>query len=313
MNHHEELELLVELAHAGNMRRAAGALGISQSTLSDCITRLEASYGALLFERDRRGSTPTVYGKVVISAAEQALRLMGEARREIGLIKGSARGRLAIGFDPALSDPFLSEAIARGLRRYPSLRYRLQSFDSSTLVREVREKRIDFFFGITPDVPTGGLELIELAVLKGVPFVRRGHPLASATKPTLREIMGFPVVQGPGPRWFVRRMTDEPRLDVGYADLRRNAAVVVNDFGVVRSIVRQTDAVGFAVAPMLQGEFERSAFALIELPEAQQTLFRVSVLIGTLEHRNLPPSARGLIDEVRAVVRSYVNGDTLAA
>lgn len=305
MNHREELELLVELAHVGNMRRAADALGISQSTLSDFITRLETLYGAVLFERDRRGSRPTVYGKVVVSSAVQALRAMDEAHREIGLIKDSAGGRLAVGYEPGLGEPFLTEAIARGLRRYPSLRYRLQASSSSALVQEVRDKHIDFFLGLRPDVPTDGLELIDLGTVNGVPFVRRDHVLAGAISSTLREIMRFPVVQGPGPRWFIRRIANELQLGDGTTDFRGNAAVVVNDFSVVRAIVRNTDAVGFAIAAMLQGDTERNEFAPIRLPDSQQALLNVPLLIGTLENRSLPPSARVLINEVREVVRAF--------
>ncbi|MEX2482802.1 MAG: LysR family transcriptional regulator [Gammaproteobacteria bacterium] len=305
MNHREELEALVELAQAGNMRQAADTLGISQSTLSECITRLEAVYGAALFERDRRGSHPTVYGKVVVNAAGHALRVMREAQREIGLIKGSASGRLAIGAEPGLIEPYLTTAIVRGLARYPDLRYRLLALDSSTLVQEVRDKRIEFFLGVRPDGPTGGLVLSEIAQSGSVPFVRSGHPLTTAKRLTLGEIMRYPVVQGPGPRWFVRRIADELELEIGSGTRRGRAAVVVNDFGVVRALVRQSDAVGFALAAMLQGEFERHAFVPLEVPREQAALLRFPLLIGTLANRALPPAAHALIEEIKQVVSEF--------
>lgn len=307
MNHRDELEALVELARIGNMRQSADALGISQSTLSDCITRLETAYGALLFERDRRGSRPTVYGKVVVSAAEQALRVIGEAQREIGLIKGSESGRLAVGAEPGLIEPFLTDAIVRGLARYPNLSYRLQALDSSTLVHEVREKHIDFMLGVTPDGPTGGLTMDAVGEVAAVPFVRRDHPLAARTDLSLQEILRFPVVQGPGPRWFSRRIGEELRQESGGREAGGSVAVVVNDFGVVRAIVRQTDAVGFAIAAMLLDEFERRAFVALALPPQQQALLRFTVLIGTLDNRNLPPAANALIEELRGVIGTYAD------
>ena len=304
MNHREELEALTELAYVGNMRRAAEALGISQSTLSDVITRMEAAYGAPLFERDRRGSHPTVYGKVVIEAAAQALRLMDEAHREIGLIKGSAGGRLAIGAEAGLIEPYLTEAIARGLRRYPSLRFRLQALDSSSLVHELREKRIDFFLAVRPDVPTAGLALREVGVIHAVPFVRPGHPLAGPGCHTLARIMTFPIVQGPGPRWFIRRIGEELGNEAGDA-ARRDAAVVVNDFGVVRAIVRETDAVGFATSAMLHAEVASGAFVSLRVPDAQAALMELPMLVGTLVDRSLPPAAQELIADLEEVARRY--------
>ena len=302
MNHREELGALVELARSGNLRRAAEALGISQSTLSECVTRLEASYGAALFTRDRRGSKPTLYGELVVNAAEQALRVLGEAHREIGLIKGSASGRLAIGAEPGLIEPFLTEAIVRGLERFPGLRYRLQALDSTSLVQELRARRIEFFLGVRPDVPTGGLELIELGELVAVPFVRRSHPLAGGVNLGLGEILRFPIVQGPGPRWFVRKIADEIRQDAGAGDSQLNATVIVNDFGVVRAIVRQTDAVGFAASAMLQGEAERGAFVALNLSGRHQALLRLPMVIGMHGRRSLPPAAVALIEELRAVI-----------
>jgi len=305
MNHREELEALVQLANSGNMRQAADALGVSQSTLSDCITRLEAAYGAALFERDRRGSRPTVYGRVVVDAARQALRVLGEAAREIGLIRGSETGRLAIGAEPGFIEPFLTDAIVRGLARYPNLRYRLQANDSSTLAQEVRDKRIEFFLGVTPDVPTGGLAITPLGELSAVPFVRRGHPLAARRDLTLQEIMRHPVVQGPGPRWLSRRIADALRDGSGQREVRATVAVVVNDFGVVRAIVRQTDCVGFGVAPMLAGEFERGAFVPLAVPAEQQAALALPLLVGTLDKRSLPPAAAALIAELRSVIEAY--------
>ena len=303
MNHREELEALTELAYAGNMRRAAEALGISQSTLSDVVTRMETAYGAPLFERDRRGSHPTVYGRVVIEAAAQALRLMDEAHREIGLIKGSAIGRLAIGAEAGLIEPYLTEAIASGLRRYPSLRFRLQALDSSTLAQELREKRIDFFFGVRPDVPTAGLQLREIGMIHALPFVRPGHPLATGSH-SLARIMAHPIVQGPGPRWFIRRIGEELRNEAGN-DARRDAAVIVNDFGVVRAIVRETDAVGFATSAMLHAEVASGAFVPLRVPAAQARLLVLPMLIGTLVDRALPPAALELITDLEEVVKRY--------
>ena len=304
MNHREELEALTELAYAGNMRRAAEALGISQSTLSDVITRMEAAYGAPLFERDRRGSHPTVYGRVVIDAAAQALRLMDEAHREIGLIKGSAIGRLAIGAEAGLIEPYLTEAIVSGMRRYPSLRFRLQAQDSSSLAQELRDKRIDFFFGVRPDVPTAGLELREIGLIHAQPFVRPGHPLANGRPHGLASIMAYPIVQGPGPRWFIRRIGEELRNEVE-AGARRDAAVIVNDFGVVRAIVRETDAVGFATSALLYAEVSSGAFVPLRLPVAQARLLVLPMLIGTLVDRTLPPAALELIADLEAVVKRY--------
>ncbi len=306
MNHREELAALTELALTGNMRRAAETLGMSQSTLSDVIARLETAYGAPLFERDRRGSHPTVYGRVVVDAAMQALRLLDEAYREIGLIRGSARGRLAIGAEAGIIEPYLTEAIARGIERYPDLRFRLQAQASEALVVELREKRIDFFLGVQPDVPTAGVLLRELGPIHAVPFVRPGHPLDDGREHSLAHILTQPIVQGPSPRWFVRRLAEELRVEAGTA-ARADATVIVNDFGVVRAIVRETDAVGFTTAAMLRAEMAGGAFVPVRVPPHQAALLALPVLLGTLVDRALPPAAQALIKDLEGVVKRYAS------
>jgi DNA-binding transcriptional LysR family regulator len=303
MNHQAELEALVELARTGNMRRAADSLGVSQSTLSEALIRIEAAYGAPLFERDRRGSRPTVYGTVVVEAAERALVALREARREIGLIKGAERGRLAIGAEPGFVEPFLAPVIAQGLARNPALRYRVQAADSSSLVTDLREKRIDFFFGVQPDIATRGVSLREIGRTQAVPFVRAGHPLAGERGVTLATLTRHPLVQGPGPRWLVRKIAEELRRELGRQDFQAlQAAVVVHDFGVLRSLVRRSDAVAFASAEMLSDEIARGDFVCLELPAPQRDLMGLSMFIGTLDGRSLPPSALALIAALERAV-----------
>jgi|GEM_PF-2968928 DNA-binding transcriptional LysR family regulator len=303
MDHREELELLVELARSGNMRKAAERLSISQSTLSDAVTRLETNYGAELFERGRRGSAPTVYGSVVVSAAARALSIMDEAQREIGLIRGSESGRLVISSESGLIEPFLVPAIARGLRHYPKLRFRIHATNSTASIREVRDKRIDFFFGIPPDGDTRGLTLRELGVAGIVTFVRPGHPLAGSGPHRLREIMQYPVVHGPAPRWLVKRLGELLVLgEEGEPPALGDASVIVNDFSAVRAVVRQTDTVGVAVSSILSADFAAGMFAEIETPDEEKRLLQIPLIIGTAEDRALPPAALTLIRDLEDVV-----------
>ena len=139
-----------------------------------------------------------------------------------------------------------------------------------------------------------------------LPFVRPDHPLATTGERSLSRIMAYPIVQGPGPRWAIRRIAEELRNESGNTDpALRDAAVIVNDFGVIRAIVRETDAVGFATAAMLHAEAASGAFVPLRLPEAQAGVLQFPLLIGTLSDRALPPAAQLLIAELEVVVASY--------
>jgi DNA-binding transcriptional LysR family regulator len=302
VDHREELEVLVETARAGNMRRAAERLGLPQSTLSEVISRLETSYGAPLFLRDRRGTRPTAYGEVVTEAAERALRVLVAARREVGLIKGAECGRLAIGGEPALIGAYLATAIARGLNRFPKLRFRLHPADASGAIRELRERQVDLVFGLPPDGATEGLSVREVGDAHVIPFCRPDHPLAGAGSTELGEVLSFPIAQGAAPRWYLNRMVETLRQSAGRGTLR-NAAVIVGDYWAVRTIVRDSDAVGFFPLATLEEDLARGTLSRIELQPQQQELLRVPLIIATLEDRALPPSATTLIGELEQVIR----------
>jgi DNA-binding transcriptional LysR family regulator len=48
-------------------------------------------------------------------------------------------------------------AIARVPKARPKLRFRVHTAESSDLVKELRDKRVDLFVGIKPDGPPDGL------------------------------------------------------------------------------------------------------------------------------------------------------------
>ena len=87
--------------------------------------------------------------------------------------------------------------------------------------------------------------------------------------------------------------------------------MIVNDFGVVRAIVRETDAVGFATTAMLHAEVANGAFVPLRVPAAQARLLVLPMLIGTLADRALPPAALELIADLEGVVTRYAELEDL--
>ena len=68
------LEYIIEIANMHSISRAAENLFITQSTLSQYLSRLEAELGVSLFERRRNEMTLTPAGKLYVNACEQMLQ-----------------------------------------------------------------------------------------------------------------------------------------------------------------------------------------------------------------------------------------------
>ena len=68
-----ELNYLVTLGRISSIHRAAALHGISQPALSKTLRELESILGFKIFERSRRGVTPTKLGEIVIAQAVQMI------------------------------------------------------------------------------------------------------------------------------------------------------------------------------------------------------------------------------------------------
>ncbi|WP_190140799.1 LysR family transcriptional regulator, partial [Streptomyces longispororuber] len=80
-----ELRVVVAVEQARSFSGAAAALGLTQSAVSHSVRGTERKIGAVLFDRGRRGATPTPAGERAAAHARRVLRLLetlaAEARR----------------------------------------------------------------------------------------------------------------------------------------------------------------------------------------------------------------------------------------
>ncbi|MFC3551876.1 LysR family transcriptional regulator [Lysobacter cavernae] len=91
----DDLRLLQAIAERGSLGGAAKQLGVDHSSAFRRLASLEARVGARLFERARRGYTPTPTGEVAIAAAARIgeeldtldRRLLGEDLRLSGKVR----------------------------------------------------------------------------------------------------------------------------------------------------------------------------------------------------------------------------------
>ncbi|MEW2389547.1 LysR family transcriptional regulator [Streptomyces venezuelae] len=84
-----ELRILVAVDRERGFSAAAQALGLTQSAVSHSIRGTERKVGAVLFERGRKGATPTPAGAAAAAHARRVLRLLDTLVAEA---RGAARG-----------------------------------------------------------------------------------------------------------------------------------------------------------------------------------------------------------------------------
>ena len=99
----KQLAYFVRVAELGSFTRASQALDVAQPALSRQVRLLEVELRQSLLIRNGRGATPTEAGRLLLEHGRGILHQVERAREELGRVRGSLAGRVAIGLPPSLA------------------------------------------------------------------------------------------------------------------------------------------------------------------------------------------------------------------
>ncbi len=99
----KQLEYFVRVAELGSFTRAAVALNIAQPALSRQVRLLEVELRQNLLIRNGRGALPTEAGKLLLAHGRGILHQVERAYEELGRVRGSLAGRVAVGLPTSLA------------------------------------------------------------------------------------------------------------------------------------------------------------------------------------------------------------------
>ncbi len=170
--HHAQLRAFHAVATEGSFTRAAGALHLTQPTLSDQVKALESRYSIRLFERRGRGVELTELGRRVYAVSQRLFAAQVEIEQLVNAARELTSGQLRVGADaPYLVLPLL--AVFK--RRYPGITLNLTFGNSEQLRAGLLGRRCDVV--VLPEVePEPRLHTLALGPDRLVVFVDRGHP-----------------------------------------------------------------------------------------------------------------------------------------
>lgn len=99
----KQLEYFVRVAELGSFTRASVALNVAQPALSRQVRLLEVELHQTLLTRNGRGALPTEAGKLLLAHGRGILHQIERAREELGRVRGSLAGRVAVGLPTSLA------------------------------------------------------------------------------------------------------------------------------------------------------------------------------------------------------------------
>lgn len=138
------IQLLAVSEHL-SFRRAALALGVSQSSVSTRIRRLEEDLDILIFERHPRGVKLTDVGRAFIAEVGQGIDRLEHAVKIAGTLARGEKGslRISLHMPPGV---FLGNLFRCQARTYPSVEIEVMEHAAHEAVRLIREGRVDLAF-----------------------------------------------------------------------------------------------------------------------------------------------------------------------
>ena len=132
-----------------------------------------------------------------------------------------------------------------------------------------------------------------------VGLCRPGHPFLQRRAVEVRDLPEFPIVAPRAPHWILEVI--QQRAGIERNELQRPPNVLIaSDFGVIRQIVKSTDATSSVFPDMVRDEVARGELATFRV---QGVLPKTPVSIGYLAERSLPPLAQAFVSEIQAEIR----------
>src|SRR3954470_8566465 len=141
-----DVHVLMAVVQTGSMSKAAALLNTGQSAISRSIADLEQAFGVRLLDRDRRGVTPTEYGRALLEGGTAVFDDLRQTVTNIEFLADPTVGTVRVGCTPFLAATFVSAVVDRLSRRYPRIVFRLVTATSAhagTLHRELTDRNVD--------------------------------------------------------------------------------------------------------------------------------------------------------------------------
>jgi DNA-binding transcriptional LysR family regulator len=257
-----KLEIFALVVESGSFSAAAERLLMTQPAVSQHIQDLEASLGAKLFTRGRRGVRLTSAGEKLHNYTRSILRMVAEAESAVTDVTQLASGQISVAATPGVSVYRLPDWIQGFRAQYPNLSVSVQTSITPQIVADLRERQIDL--GLIEGELDGNdwtrLGVLELEVDEQFVIVGPRHPWWDRARVTCDDLNGQ--------NFIMRQRNSQTRiwLDDRLAAARIQAQVAA-EFDNVESIKRAVaKGMGIAILPKYAVTSELEIGVLHALP-----------------------------------------------
>lgn len=175
----KQLEAFVQVAEGGSFSKAAKELFLTQPTISSHISSLERELNARLFVRNTKEVSLSEDGIKLYKYAKQMLDLQREIEVTFGMDEEGESHTVTIAASTIPAQYLLPEVLTRFSERYPQEQIRIQETDSSKVVMQIVDHRVDIGFTGT---------VLEKKHCKYIPFYKDELVIITPNTPKYQEL-----------------------------------------------------------------------------------------------------------------------------
>lgn len=259
----KQLEVFLAVAESGSFSRGAEASYLTQSTVSQHISALEAELEMRLLDRTPRGAQLTEAGKLLFLHAQRIAQELRETRSAIARFKGIEDVSLTVGASSIPGIYLLPRLLPALRRQYPGLRLTVCQGDSREITDRVIREEIEMgvvgsrFASDAVDFTPVGSDRIILVAGKGHPWF--GQPVVPLD--ALRS-QGF-IIREPGSG--TGRAVDAALAAVGIGPGDLQVVVRLGSNEAIKIAVAAGLGISFVPAISVRRELEQGELRAVEI------------------------------------------------
>lgn len=239
----QQMEYIVAVDKYRHFARAAESCGVSQSTLSSLVQKLELELDVSIFDRSCHPVRPTAIGSEIISRAGKVLFNAAQVRELVAARKGESVGHVSMGMTSTVA-PYLLPKMLRYLSvNHPDIELHVEEARTAGIISQLERGELDVALLATP---LDNDELLEIPLYRErlMAYVSPGEPIYGDKE--LRT--GFLPVEGV---WVLREGYCPNRGMFPFCS-HRSARQAVYEAGSVETLIRIVDENGgYAIIPEL--------------------------------------------------------------
>lgn len=280
------------------MRKAAAVLNVASSAVNRQILKLEAEFGAHLFDRQPSGMRLTLAGELLLRHVTATLHDFDRVRAEIDDLKAARSGHVSIAAMDSLLVDFLPRAIDRFRLEFPAVGYTVLSAQPTDVPHQVARGAADLGFTFVSQVPAAVRFDMQIPAPIGV-VMPAEHPLALQAEVDFDAARRFPLLAQADP---LPRSAD---VDPEFARFRAalQPKLVSNSIQLLKVALRLNQGIAFFTRLGFLQEIASGELAWRPFTSPAINELKVGLLIPS--DRSLSPPAQQLARRLSEELRRF--------